>query len=83
MTTCKFLTHKVFRTRDFDSWAMMPFRNPCKGFGIPVFIGENAHLNLELPGIERYSQRDTACNLSITKLAVRSGIEAEHQIKKR
>lgn len=65
-------SHKVFRARDLDSWAMMPFRNPCKGFGIPVFVGENAHFNQELAGIERYSQCDTACNWSIiTKCAVK------------
>lgn len=44
---------------------MMPFRNPCKGFGIPVLIEENAHL---MPGNERYSP---VCKRTITKLAVK------------
>lgn len=43
LTTCKFLTHKVFGARDLDSWAMMPFMLPCKKSGIPVSIKENAH----------------------------------------
>lgn len=55
LTTCKFLTHKVFRARDLDSWAMMPFMNPCKSSGIPVFIKENAHYNQEPGGVVRYS----------------------------
>lgn len=48
----------------------MPFRIPCKGFGIPLFIKEIARYNKKLQGAEKYSQC-TACDWSITKLAVK------------